>query len=349
MSNPNAKGLVLISTGLLITAILTGCATHGQRRSFTKSTAFTSSAQDVAFSDSVSRDLVRQSRHLLKLRDTDYLVGADDVLEISVFEWEQSEETDTLEFRVSETGVISLPAVGAISVGGKTIQQIQETIEAAFEDQNVLQNPRIWVAMKEYRSRRISVIGEVNAPGVYAIHENISTVMDMLTLAGGPTREAGQIAYVLRTQKGQHEPLRIVVDLGELLEKGSFDLNAVLQGDDTIFVPVAPQIFVYGSVRLPGAFSLRRPMRVLESIALAGGLLNVADKRNCFLVRRDENQEEQTIRLDIYDIERGIMENFPLREGDVIHVPDSPSRIAGDKLWEFFRGIFTFTYRLDQE
>ena len=181
MSNPNAKGLVLISTGLLITAILTGCATHGQRRSFTKSTAFTSSAQDVAFSDSVSRDLVRQSRHLLKLRDTDYLVGADDVLEISVFEWEQSEETDTLEFRVSETGVISLPAVGAISVGGKTIQQIQETIEAAFEDQNVLQNPRIWVAMKEYRSRRISVIGEVNAPGVYAIHENISTVMDMFS------------------------------------------------------------------------------------------------------------------------------------------------------------------------
>ena len=334
---------------ICVAAFVTGCATHGRRTDYSTDVASDFRSEPMAFSDDVSRDLVRQTRHLLRLRDTDYLVGPDDVLEISVFEWEKSEETETLEFRVSESGFVSLPSVGPIMVGNQTIQQIQALIETAFEEKNVLQNPRIWVSVKEYRSRRISVIGEVNAPGVYAIHENVSTVMDMLTLAGGPTREAGQIAYVLRKQKDQYEPMRIVVDLEELFENGSFDLNAVLQGDDIIYVPKAPRVFVYGSVRAPGGFSMTRSMRALEAIALSGGLDDEADKRNCFLVRRDKNNRERTIALNIYDIERGAVSDIFLQEGDVLHVPDSPGRIAGQKLWEFFRGIFTFTYRLDSQ
>ncbi|MBC8453740.1 SLBB domain-containing protein [PVC group bacterium] len=333
---------------ICIAALVTGCATHGRRTNYSTTIESDFSSGSMAFSDDVSRDLVRQTRHLIKLRDTDYLVGADDVLEISVFEWETSEQTETLEFRVSESGYVSLPSVGAIKVGNHTIQQIQTLIETAFEEKNVLQNPRIWVSVKEYRSRRISVLGEVNAPGVYAIHENVSTVMDMLTLAGGPTREAGQIAYVLRKQKGQYEPLRIMVDLEDLFENGSFDLNAVLHGDDIIYVPKAPLVYVYGNVRMPGGFPMRRSMRALEAVALAGGLDNEADKQNCFLVRRSKDNRESTVAVNLYDIERGVSPDIFLQESDVLHVPDSSAKIAGHKMWEFFRGIFTFTYRLDQ-
>jgi polysaccharide export outer membrane protein len=335
---------------LCLAASLAGCATHGRRPPTRMTLASPTAGESVAFSDEISRDIVHQTRHLLSLRETDYLVGPDDVLEISIFEWEMSEETKTLEFRVSETGMISLPALGAVRVGSKSIEAIQALIEKELSSKGVLQNPRVGVSVKEYRSRRIAVIGEVNAPGVYAIHENVTTLMDMLTLAGGPTGDAGQIAHVLRKEKGKFQPIRITVDLQELFDQGSFELNAVLQGDDIIYVPKAPLIYVYGSVRAPGGYALSRSMRALEAIALAGGLSRDADKRASFLVRRGgPTGAEQVLGLDVYRIESGKDPDVFLQEGDVVHVPDSPSRIAGREAWEFFRGIFTFTYRLDQQ
>ncbi len=301
----------------------------------------------VQFSDEISRARARQTKSLLGLKERDYLIGPDDVLEISIFEWEMREETKTLEFRVSESGMISLPALGPVAVANKSIQDIQRTIEAELSQKGVLQNPRVGVSMKEYRSRRIAVVGAVNAPGVYAIHENVSTLMDMVTLAGGMSTSAGQIAHVLRKQQGNDEPLRIVVDLEELFDEGKFDLNVVLQGDDIIYIPQAPLIFVYGNVRQPGGFALHRSMRMVEAVALAGGLASRADKRNCFLVRRVGKSGEQVTKVNLKAIERGKAPNPYLQEGDVVHVPESPSLVALGEAWEVFRGIFTFTYRLD--
>jgi polysaccharide export outer membrane protein len=335
---------------LFLVSSLTGCATHGRRPLSRMALTPNATAESASFSDDISRDIVRQTRHLLSLRETDYMVGPDDVLEVSIFEWEMSEQTKTLEFRVSESGMISLPALGSVRVGGKSIATIQKLIESELSTKGVLQNPRVGVSVKEYRSRRISVIGEVNAPGVYAIHENVTTLMDMLTLAGGPTSAAGQTTHVLRKEKGKFDPVRITVDLQELFDEGKFDLNAVLQGDDIIYVPKAPLIYVYGSVTAPGGYAISRSMRAVEAIAVAGGLTRNADKRACFLVRRsDASGSELVLGLDLYDIERGKDQDVFLREGDIVHVPDSPSRIAGREIWRFVTGIFTFTYRLDEQ
>lgn len=327
-----------------------GCATQGRRTGTPPSAANISAAQTDAFSDEISRDVVRQTRDLLQMRDTDYRIGPDDVLEISIFEWEMSEETKTLEFRVSQTGVISLPSIGIVKVGDKSVQQIQAIIEKQLSDMGVLQNPRVGVSMKEFRSRRIAVIGEVNTPGVYAIQQNVTTLMDMLTLAGGPTRNAGQTAFILRKEKGKFDPVRITVNLKQLFEEGIFDLNAVLQGDDIVFIPNAPLMYVYGSINSPGGYTLNRSIRALEAIALAGGLKHEADKRRCFLVRRNGPMGlEQVISLNLLAIERGTQQDVFLQEGDVLHVPDSSARIALSEAWSVFRGIFTFTYRLDQQ
>lgn len=334
---------------LALTMLTSGCATYGRRPVSRISLNKQNIDDSSAFSDDTSRDIVRQTRQLLNLRDTDYLVGPDDVLEISIFEWEMSEETKTLDFRVSETGVIALPVLGALKVGGKSVPDIQKMIEDQLSSKGILQNPRASVAVKEYRSRRISVIGEVNAPGVYAIHKNVTTLMDMLTLAGGPTQDAGQIVYILRKEKGKFDPARIAVNLQELFNEGKFDLNAVLQGGDIIYLPKAPLIYVYGSVHAPGGYAIGRSMRALEAIALAGGTTKDAAKKECFVVRRNKKSgTERVIGINLYDIECGKAQDVFLKEGDVVHVPDSPSHIALRELWDFFRGIFTFTYRLDQ-
>ena len=339
-----------ISTMCILAAVmmLSGCATHGRREITKMQLGSQQFAETAAFSDEISRDLVRQTRHLIQLKETDYLVGPDDVLEISIFEWELSAVTKTLEFRVSETGIIPLPSLGAVSVGGKSIAGIQAEIEKQLAAKGVLQNPRVGVSVKEYRSRRIAVIGEVGSPGVYAIHENVTTLLDMLTLAGGTSSGAGQLAYILRKQKGKFDPIRIVVNLDELFNQGNFELNAVLQADDTIFVPKAPLVYVYGDVESPGSYEMPRPLRALEVIALAGGVNEDGDKRAGFIVRRKSGgQGEQVIGLDLFRVEEGKDQNVLLREGDVVHIPDSPSRAFGREFYDILRGIFTFTYRID--
>lgn len=303
--------------------------------------------EPVAFSDQVSRDLIRQTQSLLTLQQKDYLVGADDVLEISVFEWEFSEQTRTLEFRVSETGEITLPVLGPVRAAGRSIRDIQTSIVEQLSTRNILQNPRVAVSVKEYRSRRIGVVGAVNAPGVYALHRNVSTLMDVLTLAGGPSDAAGEVAYVLRKEAKGSQSARIAVDLNSLLVRGDMSLNPVLQGDDVLFVPKAPLFFVYGNVRQPGGFSLQRPTQLLDAIALAGGPSRLADRRECRLTRRNADGSQTLSTIDLVAIENGKSPNLYLRGGDVLQVPQSSGLTALSEAWDVFRGIFTFTYRLD--
>ncbi|MCE9614308.1 MAG: polysaccharide export protein [Lentisphaerae bacterium] len=330
----------------LLTLIIAGCMAPPSAS--TPSTAAGSGLlEPSSFSDEASRDLIRKTRELLDLKARDYLVGPDDLLEVSVFEWEFSEQTRTLELRVGETGTITLPVVGPVAVAGHTIQDVQATIVAQLASHNILQNPRVAVSVKEYRSRRIGVVGAVNVPGVYAIHQNVSTLLDVLTLAGGPNDTAGEVVYVLRQGSTTAAAPRIAVDLGALFVQGDATQNPVLQGGDVIYVPKAPLIFVYGNVRQPGGFALQRPTQILDAVALAGGLGSRADKSGCKLIRRRPDGAQTITTLDLGRIERGTDANPYLRGGDVLNVPQSSAKTVLGEMWDVVQGIFTFTYRLD--
>lgn len=325
----------------LLALVAGGCA------SYQPAGVLQAPSAEVAFSDEVSRDLVRQTRRLLALQNRDYLVGPDDVLDVSIFEWEMTEQTKTLNCRVAESGTIALPVIGVVTAAGKTVAEIQKDIETTLSTRGVLHTPRVAVAVSEFRSRRIAVTGAVNAPGVYAIHQNVSTLMDVLTLAGGPTEGAGEIIHVLREKRSDAKPLRITVDMQDLFDRGNFELNAVLEGGDVVYVPRAPLVYVYGSVKQPGGFALRRRLGVVEAVALAGGFAEHAARRSSYLVRRAAGGGQEVVRLNIPGIEQGRIADITLREGDVIHVPEHAGLLALDELWGVFRGIFTFTYRLD--
>lgn len=299
------------------------------------------------FSDDESVSQVLATKELLKLQSEEYQVGPDDVLDVSVFEWETNDQTKTLQFRVSETGVIALPMVGALHVAGMSVQEIQKAIETALKEGGVLQNPRVGVWVGEFRSRQISVIGSVHQPGSYAIHQNVSTLLDMISLAGGPLDNAGGIAYVIRNSGKGKAPERIKIDLDELLQRGQSDLNPVLGAGDVVFVPKAPLIYVYGSVRQAGGFTFRKQLRVLESIALAGGFTDMASATDVTLIRRLENGGERAYTIDVTRIEAGKDPNIFMRDGDVLRVHDSPPKRIWDEITTLVRGLFSFSYRLN--
>ena len=301
------------------------------------------------FSDEASvANIKSAARTLLPLQHEEYQVGPDDVLEISIFEWEEKERTKTLQLRVSELGIISLPSVGPLRVAGRSVQEIQRLIEKALVARNVLQEPRVGVWVSEFRSRQISVIGAVAQPGSYAIHQNVSSLLSMLSLAGGPLDSAANTAYVIRSSTNSQKTVRLKIDLEELLHSASSDLNLVLVPGDVVFLPRAPHVYVYGAVRQPGAFTFRKQLRLLESVAIAGGVTDMADSSHITLLRRKEAGKEQIYLVNLSRIESGRDPNVFLRDGDILRVPESPPKRVFFGLLNLVRGLFTFSYRLDK-
>ncbi len=178
---------------LALAVIFVGCAP-----SKTKIVEEKYIALPLSYTDEVSRKLAVDTFKKLPALYEDYRVGSEDVLEISIFEWELREETKSVEIRVSETGRMSLPVVGEMNVKDLTVEEIKANIEKRLKDWHIIPNPRVSVVVQQFRSKRVAVVGAVGDPGTYTLRRNVTTFLDILSLAGGPSNNAGQVAYVIR-------------------------------------------------------------------------------------------------------------------------------------------------------
>ena len=310
----------------------------------------------ISYTDENSRALAAQSLSLLKERTTDYRVGPEDILEISIFEWEQRGETRTLDVRVTETGVIALPVVGDLKVEGLTAEQIKQLLESHLREAGILKIPRVSVLIKEFRSKRVAVVGAVQEPGVYTLRQNVGTLLELLTLAGGITDRAGQVLFVIHggaqpppaPEEAPAQRQVIAVDLYELLEEGSQALNVVVQNGDMINVPVAKEISVLGYVKRPGRFPLTRRTTVMEAIAMAEGLREREATATDCVLKRQTADGTAFIPLDLEAISDGTSPNLQLLPNDVVEVRQSSTRHAVLEFLDLFKGLFTFGYTLNR-
>lgn len=138
--------------------------------------------------------------------DTTYLVGVDDILEINVIRPEALHMTVT----VSPDGTFTVPYIGQVVARDKTLPQLQDEVTARLTE-GYMKYPVVNVVLKESRSRRFFVYGEVVRPGAYAIDQN-TTVMRAISLAGGFTKfGSSSRVKVLRVKKDGtgYEPLKI--------------------------------------------------------------------------------------------------------------------------------------------
>lgn len=329
----------------------------------------------VSYTDEVSRRLAVGTFQRLPELYEDYRVGAEDVLEVSIFEWELREETKSVEIRVSETGVISLPVVGDMNVMNRTVEEIKAKIEKRLKDWQIIPNPRVSVVVQQFRSKRVAVVGAVRDPGTYTIRRNVTTLLDILSLAGGPDARAGQLAYVIRdirptmssddgthrgageTAAGKRSPYAglpfdpaakevIAIDLYELLELGDLKLNVLVGDGDVVNVPEAKRFHVIGYARDPGSFPLKKPTTVLEGIAMARGFQEIeASKKKC-VVKRKTTEGEYIIPVDLVAVARGEAPNFYLQPDDIIYVRQTTLRRTLLYTYDIVTKMFTFTGRL---
>jgi polysaccharide export outer membrane protein len=127
---------------------------------------------------------------LPEANSTTYLIGPGDELRVSVFRL--AELTNT--YRVSDSGVISIPLLDPITASGKSIDEVRDEIEAAVTEKNLVLNPSVSAEISQYRP--FFVIGEVTRPGQFAYAPGMN-VLTALGMAGGPTFRASSDKVVI--------------------------------------------------------------------------------------------------------------------------------------------------------
>jgi polysaccharide export outer membrane protein len=251
----------------------------------------------------------------------EYRIGPKDLLEITVFELPELNQT----VRVSEDGTITLPLLGAVKIDGLTKDELEQRISSLLEEK-YLKNPRVSVFIKEYQSKLVAVIGAVENPGMYELIGRF-TLLQMITKAGGFKESASDEIFVLRDgEKG--ETISIAINLDDLMINGNPKLNIPLQPNDVINVPVDKlmSVYVFGAVRNPGKIEVKmsKNITLLQAVGNAGGLADGARKSGIRLKRKDRKTGAETqIKINLGDIIKGKRRDIELQEGDVIIIPES--------------------------
>jgi polysaccharide export outer membrane protein len=204
----------------------------------------------------------------------DYIVGSQDVLQVQLFDQPDLGGKYTVE----ADGTFSFPLIGRVAAGGLTLRKVESELRTRLADGYFI-NPQIIVSVEQYRSRRVFVMGEVRTPGPVSLTGEM-TLIEALARAGSTLPSASGEIGIVRAAQGREEPvlpgaaaeLEILHARIRDLESGRRNQNIDLQDGDTIFVPRAESVYVFGEVRTPGAYVLQNDTTVLQALSLAGGV-----------------------------------------------------------------------------
>lgn len=250
----------------------------------------------------------------------EYKIGPKDLLEIRVFGLDEMNQT----VRVSEEGKITLPLLGEIVVDGLSKTELEKKLSQLLEEK-YLQNPQVTVFIREYQSKRVSVLGAVEKPGPYELLGR-QTLLQIISQAGGLTRDAGNEIIVLR-QLEDGTSISLKISIEDLILKGDARLNIPLAPSDIINIPVDKTvlIYVFGQVKNPGALQVKKSNipSLLQAIAQAGGFSERASKGGVLIKRVGEDGKEHEIRVNVKDIIKGKKKDIRLEENDVVYVAET--------------------------
>jgi polysaccharide biosynthesis/export protein len=252
----------------------------------------------------------------------DLMIGAGDLLEVSLYGMPDF-KTDV---RVSSGGEISLPMLGTVAVRGLSVEQAATLIEHNFSQKGIFNDPHITVFVKEYATQGISVLGEVQKPGIYPLLGE-RKLYDAISAAGGTTPKAGRYAMVTRRNDPQH-PLQVPLLTGT----DSMKNNVTVEPGDTIVVSKAGVVYVVGDVHQPGGFVMENgnDITVLKAIALAQGT-NPNAKLDGARVIRKTPEGPQDVPLSLKKIMAAKAPDPQLQPDDVVFVPGSAGKSAAKK------------------
>jgi polysaccharide biosynthesis/export protein len=239
----------------------------------------------------------------------DYVVGPGDTLDIQLF----GNESSKYKLSVERDGRIYFPKLGPILVSGMTFDAARDTIEQHVAKQLI--GTRVSVTMGELRSIRVFVLGEAEKPGSYTV-SGLSTMTNALFVSGG-IKKIGSLRNIQLKRNGS---LVTTLDLYDLLLRGDTSSDRQLLPGDVIFIPpIGNTVSVYGAVRRPAIYELKRERTVGQAIELAGGLTPDADTKLGQLERILPSSRRQMRNIDLRE---AVGRDTPLDNGDKLRIPE---------------------------
>jgi polysaccharide biosynthesis/export protein len=238
----------------------------------------------------------------------DYRLGAGDTIRISVYH----NQDLTTEARVSESGVISYPLIGAVELGGLTIAAAEKKIAGMLKDGGFIQDPQVNIVLEQARGSQVSVLGQVNRPGRYPLETLNMHVTDMLATAGGASAGGSDSVILMGARDGK--PFRKEIDIASLFLDGKRGDDVQVEGGDVIYVHRAPIFYIYGEVQRPGSYRVERNMTLMQALAEGGGPTMRGTQRGIKIFRRDMDGKLNETSLDL---------TSPVNADDVLYVRES--------------------------
>lgn len=250
----------------------------------------------------------------------DTLIDGGDLLRISVFGVKDFD----VDARVSGRGNVSLPLIGEVQLAGLTPNEAEGVIARRLVTGNFILEPQVSVFVKEYATQGVSVLGEVEKPGIYPLL-GAHGLFDVLSMAGGATQKSGPTVTITHKAHPNHAVVVNLVDVGQ-----SADANAEVLPGDTIFVSKAGIVYVVGDVKTPSGIVIENSsdMTVLKAIAIAGGTNPTASVNNAKLIRKTPSGHEESS-IPLKKIFAAKSTDLKLQPEDIVFVPSSTARTAG--------------------
>lgn len=159
---------------------------------------------------------------------TDYTIGPNDLIDIDVYGVPELKRT----VRVNSSGLVSLPLVGQVSLGGLTAQEAEKRLEKVYGEKYLV-NPQISVFIREFTTQRVTVEGAVAKPGIYPFTGQLTLLRAMaLVGGGGPMARLDEIMVYRKAPDGRMETLTYNM---EKIRDGS-EPDPIIYAEDVIVV-----------------------------------------------------------------------------------------------------------------
>jgi polysaccharide export outer membrane protein len=267
--------------------------------------------------------------------DGHYRIGPGDVLEIKIA---KAPELSLESVRVNHQGLIRMPMIDdEIKAACLTETELANKIRELYLEYK--RNPAVGVFVKEFRSQPVAVIGQVNnfhPEGTQFQLRRRVRLLELLTLAGGPSERAGLTVNVIHSSEptlcGEARPVQ--GDLGLLVTyqlrdtmRGALEANPILQSGDVVVVPEGEQVYVVGNVIKPSTIPLKEPLTVSRAVAIAGGTAPSTKRDRVRVIRQlGGNVGKQEIIVDLNAVEKKQAADLVLMPNDIVDVPISGTK-----------------------
>jgi polysaccharide export outer membrane protein len=296
-----------------------------------------------------------------------YILGVGDQLEITFLSPAYASVGGS--FSLLNDGSASLPLVGSVVLDGLTLNQANRWLTGLYA--RYLKRPELNIRVTTPRPMQVSVIGEVENPGLYLLNPSgegsqvegqggsipgLPTVVSLIQRAGGITLNAnlGDVRLRRRIPGDSNQLREVQLNLVSLLQQGDKRQNPFLFDGDTLLISRAPapppdevlelaatnlspqsiQVNIVGEVKGGGRLSLPAGTPLMQAILAAGGVdRQRANRSNIELVRINRNGTA-TLRRYNLDFRQGVSgpRNPPLRDGDSVIVNRSVLATGSDAI-----------------